>query len=486
MLPGLHLETLRRTPRSRQQKLANELAILKQKDFSQLGEAFGAFVPKRLLAPTSGGVHSRRRLYSKSNTFWAFLGQVLSDDGSCQQVVQKLKAYAALRGLDLPSSDTAGYCQARSKLVFDDLDEIHAHMVKSMEQMGRDDSWHGHRIIVVDGTGVSMPDTRENQKEWPQQSHQTEGCGFPSARMTACFSLHTGALISYRVGNKHSHELVRLRDQMDAFSKGDILLGDKAFCSYRDICERSARGIETVASLGRRIPATECEAIKTLGDDDLLIRWRRPKAIKDMSGKDINALPRNLLLRQTKVTVDVPGFRSETIYLVTTLLDSEKYPASDLRDLYFRRWDVELFFRDIKTTMGMDILRCKSPAMIQKEILMHFIAYNCIRRLMYEAAEEAEIPVRLVSFKTSLQSLRSWEPNLNQTRLNRRERFRIITTLYESITQRPLLQRPGRSEPRAIKRRPRNYQLLTAQRSQMVVQSHRNNYRKNKCEKTLT
>jgi hypothetical protein len=192
-----------------------------------------------------------------------------------------------------------------------------------------------------------------------------------------------------------------------------------------------------------------------------------------MSPEQVRELPPYLLLRQTKITVAESGFRSQTIYLVTTLLDSSKYPAADLADLYFRRWDVELFFRDIKTVMGMDILRCKTPAMIRKELLMYFIAYNCIRRIMYEAAEEADMPVRLVSFKTSLQTLRSWEPNLNQARLSRKERFRLISTLYESITQRPLLQRPGRSEPRAVKRRPKGYHLLTKPRHEMLVPSHR-------------
>jgi hypothetical protein len=474
ILPGLHLQTLRRKPRSTQRKLADEIALLKQKDFGQLGEAFGSFIPEKLLAPSASGQHSRRRLYTKRNTFWAFVGQLFSDDGSCQQVVQTLKAYAALRGLDLPSSGTAAYCKARSKLSMADVEAVHEHVVGSMEELGAADRWHGHRVVVVDGTGTSMPDTEANQAVWPQQRHQKPGCGFPSMRLTASFSLHTGALLSYREGNKHSSEIVRLREQMDSFRRGDILLGDKAYCGYRDICERLAIGVETVASLCRRLPVQDAEAVKKLGPDDLLIRWRRPRKIPGMTAEQLRELPPSLLLRQTKTTVTQPGFRSETIYLVSTLLDPCKYPAADLADLYFRRWDVELFLRDIKTVMGMDILRCKTPAMIRKELLMYFIAYNCIRRIMYEAAEEADLPVRLVSFKTSLQTLRSWEPNLNQTRLSRRERFRLISMLYASITQNPIRQRPGRSEPRAVKRRRKNYHLLTKPRREMHVPSHRN------------
>ncbi len=474
ILPGFHLQTLRRKPRSAHQKLVDELRLLKQKSFAQLGEAFGGFIRKALIVPSSSGAHSRCRLFSKSNTFWAFLGQVLSDDGSCQEVVQKLKGYAALRDLGLPSSATAAYCKARSKLAAADLQAIHSDVITSMEQMGSGDSWHGHRVVVVDGTGVSMPDTKANQDEWPQQRHQTPGCGFPSALMTACFSLHTGGLLSYWLSNKQVSEIVRLRQQIDAFQKGDIVLGDKAFCGYRDIWERSERGIESVISLCRRAPVEDAQAVKKLGKDDLLIRWRRPPKVTGMSAEELHNLPSTLLLRQIKITINQPGFRSQVTYLVTTLLDSLTYPAEDLAELYFRRWEVELFFRDIKTTLGMDILRCKSPEMIRKEIMMHFIAYNCVRRIMYEAAEEAGLPVRLVSFKTSVQTLRSWEPNLNHARISRTERFRLISMLYESITQRPLLQRPGRSEPRAVKRRPKNYQLLTKSRHEMFVPSHRN------------
>jgi hypothetical protein len=181
-------------------------------------------------------------------------------------------------------------------------------------------------------------------------------------------------------------------------------------------------------------------------------------------------------LRQIKVTVPNPGFRVSHFYIITTLLDAAHYPAEELADLYLQRWDVELFFRDIKTTMGMDVLRCQTPEMIQKEVLMHLIAYNCIRRLMAEAAKAADLAVRLVSFKGSLQALRTWEPHLNQGRLNRIERSRIIADLYEAITDTPIRQRLGRSEPRCRKRRPKNYALMTRPRREMKEIPHRNRY----------
>ena len=191
------------------------------------------------------------------------------------------------------------------------------------------------------------------------------------------------------------------------------------------------------------------------------------------SKEEWEKLPQELVLRQVKVKVTIPGFRTTGFHIITTLLDPVKYPKAELAELYFKRWNVELIFRDIKTTMGMDILRCQTPEMIRKEILMHFIAYNCVRRLMYEAAEEANIEVRVVSFKGSVQALRSWEPHLNQANVSQAERFRLVSDLYDAMTNTPIRQRPGRSEPRCIKRRPKNYQLLTSPRHEMKEVPHR-------------
>ncbi len=187
-------------------------------------------------------------------------------------------------------------------------------------------------------------------------------------------------------------------------------------------------------------------------------------------------LPEELILRQIKVNVKYSGFRTQKFYIVTTLLDAVLYTAAEIAGLYFRRWDVELFFRDIKTTMGMDILRCQTPEMVRKEILMHFIAYNCIRRLMCEAAQKMDRKVREVSFKGSVQALRNWEPHLNQAKISGVERNRLIGDLYQAMTNTPIMQRPGRSEPRCRKRRSKNYQLMTSPRHEMKEIQHRNRY----------
>lgn len=479
LFPGFHLQTLRRKPRSEQQKLASKLALLQQKSFKQIGEIFEKFIPKALLMPETEGNLSRRRLFSKENTFWAFFSQILDADGGCKEVIRKLQSYASLKGCVFPSSSTASYCTARKKLGIQTLIDIFDHTASQQERTSKTGRLNNRRVIVVDGTGVSMPDTAENQKVWPQSAGQKPGCGFPTARICACFSLASGALLSYAIGNKKNHELPLFRQQWQTLKPGDVFLGDKGFCSYFDIARLLERGIDSVVTLARRAPVRAANCLKKLGTDDLLITWPRPVYNKSLSysKEEWSRLPKELTLRQIKVTVPYPGFRVQHFYIITSLLDAIEYPATELADLYFQRWDVELFFRDIKTTMGMDVLRCQTPEMIRKEILMHFIAYNCIRHLMSEAAKEADLTSRKISFKGSLQALRNWEPHLNQAKVSRAERLRLMSDLYEAITDTPIRQRPGRTEPRCRKRRPKNYELMTVPRHEMKEIPHRNRYR---------
>jgi hypothetical protein len=477
LFPGFHLQTLRRKPRSSQQKLADEMIGLKQKSFAQLGECFGRFIPTEYLRPTQAGAHSRRRLFSRENTFWAFLSQVLDQDGGCREVVAKLQSYAALKSMELPCSSTAAYCKARAKLEEKDLSAIFSHTASAMRDAAATELVGGRRVIVVDGTGVSMPDTPENQAEWPQQRHQKPGCGFPSAHLCGCFALDNGTLLSYGIGDKKSSELRLFRKQWDLFEPEDILLGDKMFCNYYDQAMLKTRAVDSVATLPckKSKPIKASKALKVLGKNDLLIQRKKPVWNKKAaySREEWEALPKEMVLRQIKVNVSVKGFRTQCFYLITTLLDPVAYPVDELAELYFRRWDVELFFRHIKTTMGMNVLRCKSPKMVRKEILVHFIAYNCTRRLMYEAARGQRVPVRRISFKGTIQTIRQWEPCMDRVKNNRRERGRVIRLLYEAVARDLVPERPGRSEPRCVKRRPKPYQLLTAPRHEMKETPHR-------------
>lgn len=253
-----------------------------------------------------------------------------------------------------------------------------------------------------------MPDTPENQAQWFQPNNQRPGCGFPQARVCACFCLQTGTLLSHRVGSQKNHELPLLRQQWETFRPGDIFLGDKGFCSFYDAWQFQQRQVDSVITLARYTPVKAAEAVKVLGPDDLLIHWPKPAWSQRLSYSktEWQALPESLTLRQIKVTVAEDGFRTQSGYLVTTLTDPLHYPAEDLAELYRQRWDVELFFRGIKTTLGIDILRCQTPAMVTEEILMHLIVYNALRSLIHDAAIEADQPLRRISFKANLQALR--------------------------------------------------------------------------------
>ena len=200
VFPGFHLRTLRRKPRSERQKFAEKMVLLRQKSFKQIGEVFKKFIPKNLLKPEQAGAMSRQRLFSKENTFWAFFSQVLNADGGCKEVIRKFQSYASVRGINVPSSSTASYCTARKKLDESMLEDILEHTARGLEESAGGGLINGRRVIVVDGTGVSMPDTPENQEVWPQSALQKPGCGFPTARICALFSLKSGALLSYALG----------------------------------------------------------------------------------------------------------------------------------------------------------------------------------------------------------------------------------------------------------------------------------------------
>ena len=228
-LPGFHLPTLRRKPKTKAQKLSEVLDRIKKHSINQLSEYFNQFIPSEHLMSNPKGKFSRLRLFSKSNTFWTFFSQVIDVDGGCKEAVRKLQSYMVYKLKKMPSNSSSAYCQARLNFDIDSLKKIFNHTT-NLHSKGED--WKSHRVVVVDGTGLSMPDTQANQEAYPQQKNQKVGCGFPSARALACFCLFSGTLLSYRLGNKKSHELLLLRDQYKTFKAGDILLGDKMFCTY--------------------------------------------------------------------------------------------------------------------------------------------------------------------------------------------------------------------------------------------------------------
>ena len=478
LLPGLHLSSLRKKPRSFAQKCLDEKIRKRSKSIAGLKACFGRFIPEKFLTNNTEKKHSRHRVFSKENTFWAFFSQIIDADGGCAEVVRKMQTYLAIHGEYSLSASTGAYCKSRANLKEDDLVEIFNHTASSFEVHPVDQPLAGRRVVVVDGTGLSMPDTPENQVVWPQISSQKEGCGFPSMRLLGCFDLATGAVLSYAIENKKRHELPLLRQQDETFKKGDIFLGDKGFCSFFDLNRFHEMGVDSVVTLARRIPKTERTCVKKNDKNDLLIHWERPAWYKKapLPKDEWNQLPKVLLLRQIKVEVKQPGFRTKSFYIITTLLDPANYSAQEIAELYYRRWSVELFFRDQKTTLKMEILRCKSPDMIRKELLMHLIAYNAIRHLIYEAARRHEKDPMRISFKGALQALRQAEFSFHKEAYSPKIISQLKASLHHAIAEKTVPFRPERSEPRCIKRRPKPFQLLTQPRHEMVETKHRGKY----------
>ena len=384
--------------------------------------------------------------------------------------MNQFRVIGEARNLRKMSLSTSAYCQARMKLSIDMLKRILEQTQRHVPKAHSALPLIGRRVVVADGTGISMPDTAVNQKVWPQPKSQKEGCGFPQARICALFDLNTGVSLSYRMGNKNSHELPLLRDQMDTFVEGDVFLGDKGFISYFDMLNLKEKGVDSVVGLAKRKPINASEAIKVLADDDLIVEWPKPKGSKTRYKlEEWENLPDKLQVRQIKVTVTQPGFRVKSFYIATTLLDETRYPSTIIAELYLKRWNVELYFRELKTTLGMDILRCKSPDMIQKEVIMYFIAFNAIK-LMINDNKRQEIQPDEMSFNGCRQVLNALSANANSCTNIASTKLGLSKAVSKMLSECKLLKRFGRVEPRVQKRRPKPFKLLTKPRAELKAE----------------
>jgi hypothetical protein len=400
----------------------------------------------------------------------------MAEGGACREALRRFQAWVLIEEGKTVSPNTAAYCKARAKLPLRELKQTHERVVKKMRESSNW-LWHGRRVKVVDGTGLSMPDTPSNQAAWPQAKRSKLGCGFPVMRVAALFSLATGALTGLTHGALTVHERTLYRALWRLLDEGDVLLGDRGFCGFADFTLLSLKGVDCIMRKNARRKNTR--VIRKLGKNDRIVEWQRSGVCpKWMSLVAWRGLPECIAVREVQVRVQNSGFRTQTLLVATTLLDSEEYSASDIADLYFRRWRVELFFRDIKTVMGMDILRCKSKEMVERELWMNVIAYNLIRAAMMQAALASGTPSYRISFKGTLSALRQWSKTLAAPGLTSSQRLSLLTALFDCIARDKLPFRPGRYEPRARKRRPKGYQLLNKPRATFKEIGHRSRYKK--------
>jgi Transposase DDE domain len=397
----------------------------------------------------------RERLYPPTVTLSMFISQVLNADHSCQRVVNEWAVMRHAEGLPPQSVRTGGYCRARQRLP---VEMIRALARATGGWLATSTPapwlWHGRVVKLIDGTSVSMPDTPSNQARYPQLNSQAAGVGFPLSRLVAVICLSTGAVVDAAMGpyeGEGSGEHGLTRDLLGAMATGDVVLGDALYGSYWLIAALQSAGVDAVFAqhAGRR---TDFRRGQRLGKHDHVVTWKKPRQVPSwMSEEAYAAYPSTLTMREVRC-----GHR----VLTTTLLDVRQVSRCELGDLYAKRWHIELDLRNIKDTLGMDVLRCQSPDMVEKEVWTYLLAYNLIRVLMAESAKMTGSHPRELSFKHTVQITLCWLM-LCRTRRRRSD----LDGLYKTIAQCRVGKRPGRVEPRARKRRPKAFPLLMVPRA---------------------
>jgi len=408
----------------------------------------------------------RRCLLSPLVTFFAFLGQVVSADQSCRQAVADILAWLGPRQGELPSGEDGPYCKARRRLP-QELPQQLARRVGAelVERVGPGKLLGGRAIKVIDGTVISMPDTPANQAAYPQSRSQKAGVGFPLMRLVAVLSLYSGACLAAAGAawrGKQTGETALLRTLLESFASGDVALGDCAFCSYWQIALFLPRGVDCLFRMHQR-RTVDFRKGRRLGREDHVVRWVKPARPEWMEQQLYEALPPELEIREVRVHVSAPGFRVRVLVLATTLLDPVLYPRAELARAFRARWEAEVDLRSIKAAMRMDVLRCKSPEMVERELWMHLLAYNLVRTLTSRAANEAGMEPRQVSFTAGMQFLRSFAPIIAMLEPEAAQRMEQL--LLEVIARHVVGDRPNRYEPRAVKRRAKPHPLLNEPRA---------------------
>ena len=449
---------------------------LRQVTMAQLGEHLAQLIPAHLLACEEDGPHSRERIYSLRLTFECFVWQLLNPHTPCREVVRQVQALCRLQGVAPPDEGSSAYIQARQHLPQERFERVLKAVAVAADQRAGDvGHLAGRPVKVVDGSTVQLPDTPANQKHYPQPSSQKPGCGFPVMRLVGLFSLASGALLEVALGNLLSHDLRVFAQLWETLRSGDILLGDRGFGNFPTVAQLPRQGVDVVARLHQR-RKVDFRKAKRLATHDGLFVWRKNYQQSDiMTAAQWRALPEEIPVRIVRFHATIRGFRHRKITLVTTLLDPQLYPAAQLAALYGRRWRLELWLRDLKTTMGMELLRCQSPAMARKEVLAYLIAHNLVRCVMAEAALIHNITLDRLSFKGTLDALRQYSAAIARAR-SRQLRRQLWQDLLLNLVRDQVPWRPHRRQPRAVKRRPKQYPLLTRPRDRFVEVQHRGRY----------
>jgi hypothetical protein len=459
--------------RSRQESVRERVGFLRRQ-FLQDGDLpFTDVLTEELVAPALAAVTGwLDRIFSPLVTLWVFLGQVLSADHSCRAAVARLLAHRLARGQRPCSAQTGAYCQARQRLPEQFFSDVACSVGRALD--GRAETrwlWQGRRVYMFDGTTATMPDTPENQAAYPQVYNQGAGLGFPIVRIGAVISLACGAVVNLgfcRYAGKGQGEVSLLRQLWDVLRPGDVLLADSLLANWANLAMLKERGVELVGRLNKAHRKADFRRGRRLGADDHVVRWAKPTSIRALDREAYHALPESVTVREARIAVLQPGFRSRSIVVVTTLLDPQQATKGDLAALYRARWNNELDLRSIKSAMQMRELRCKAPESVRKEVWAHVLAYNLIRTVMAQAAARHEVEPRSISFKGAMQTLEAFQPLLELgAGRDAAGRLGLCHALLDAIATHRVADRPDRYEPRVKKRRRNHYGWLTKPRAEI-------------------
>jgi len=444
----------------------------------QLAALFERWIPAHLLSQADEGPHSRQRRWPFRLVLWTASWQFAQAGASCRTAIRQAQAWCLQSNQTPPPSENSPYCQARAALPLERLQHIHDHLVREAEQaIAAKDLWCGRRVQVIDGTTLCAADTAANQAFFPQQSVQKPGCGFPILRLLAVMSLSTGMIVAWAKDSLRSQELGLLQRLWDHFQKGDVLLGDRGFASWGLLAQCQQRGVDAVLRVRGKL-RNDFSQGREIDQHQRLVTWHKPKQPpRTVPEDEWRRLPESLTLRLVRCRLESRGFRSCEVILVTTLLDAVSFPATELGNLYRRRWLMELCLRNLKTSLGMEMLSAMNPETLDRELRLHLLVHNMVRRLMLETARQRGVALGQISFVGSIAAALEFSGAICSAR-SRKLRERIYEELLSVLAEDAVPERPDRREPRALKRRPKPYQLLNCHRRQFQEIRHQNRYRK--------
>jgi hypothetical protein len=410
-------------------------------------------------------------VYTPLVTLCVFLGQVLSADHSCRAAVARLISYRVARRERPCSAETGAYCQARKRLPEEFFSQIARQTGRQLDAKAKSNwLWKNRRVYIFDGATVSMPDTYANQQAYPQPPQQKPGLGFPLMRIAVIFSLACGAVLDLgmcRYAGKGQSELALLRQLWSIFQPGSIMLADRLMCAWTELVMLKQRDVDSVCRFTSHRKA-DFRRGKRLGKDDHIVTWHKPTKPRSIDRQTYNTLPESLTIRECRVPIAQPGFRVKVVAIATTLLDHVAYPPSELAKLYRARWNAELDLRSLKQTLQMDVLRCKTPELVRKELWTHILAYNLIRTIIAQAAHKHDVEPRSISFKGAIQTLEAFQPVIAlQGEHDAARRLSLYHILLDAIATHRVADRPDRYEPRVKKRHHRKFAYLRKPRTQI-------------------